>query len=399
MKKIIISSILFILSLTYPLNSQWTLSYSESGNCFTSIGQNLFLGTWFLGTLHSTDFGQSWITTGFPYPRHVISLSSNSYGVFAGTDSYGIYVSTNQGTPWTLRNSGLTQLYIQTIFCNGNIVFAGNTSGVFVSTDNGLSWAPRDAGLTSFNIYSFTSNPSYVFVGSAGGVCLSSNNGITWSVINTGLTNLNVDAMAANGNNIFAGTYGGGVFFSSNNGTNWTPVNNGLTHRFIRALIMSGNNVFAGADTGGVYFSSNNGQSWTAENDGLTIGDYFKSFLIDNNYIFASMDNSVYKRTLSEITGIHSPQNNIPDKYSLSQNYPNPFNPSTIINYQLPKSGEVKLTIYDAIGREVKILVNEKQNAGSYQVVFDGSNLPSGVYFYKLQAGDYIQTKKMGLIK
>ena len=59
----------------------------------------------------------------------------------------------------------------------------------------------------------------------------------------------------------------------------------------------------------------------------------------------------------------------------------------------------MKLIIYDAIGREVKTLVNEQQNAGSYQVEFDGSNFPSGIYFYKLQAGDYIKTKKMGLIK
>ncbi len=388
--------ILFIKGNTF---SQWSLSYNSSGNCFTSVGSDIFLGTWFTGVHRSTDFGQSWPTTGFPYPRHVISLTSNSYGVFAGTDSYGVYVSTNESAPWSLVNNGLTLLNIHTLYSNGNAVFAGNSSGVFVSTDNGSSWIPRDAGLTSFNIYSFTGNSSFIFVGSGGGVCLSSNNGSVWNAVNNGLTNLTVVALAANGNNIFAGTLGGGVFFSSNNGTLWTPINNGLTYRFIGALAISGNNIFAGTDTGGVYFSSNNGQSWAAKNDGLVAGDYFKSFLIVNNYIFASMDNSVYRRILSEITGIQSSNNNIPDKFSLSQNYPNPFNPSTIINYQIPKSSEVKLIIYDAIGKEIKTLVNGRQNAGTYKVEFDGSNLPSGVYFYKLLAGEYSVTKKMALIK
>ena len=107
----------------------------------------------------------------------------------------------------------------------------------------------------------------------------------------------------------------------------------------------------------------------------------------------------IFRRPLNELTAIKEINSEIPEIYSLSQNYPNPFNPSTIINYQLPKSGEVKLIIYDAIGREVKTLVNEQQNAGSYQIEFDGSNFPSGVYFYKLSATEFTETKKMVMIK
>jgi uncharacterized delta-60 repeat protein len=101
----------------------------------------------------------------------------------------------------------------------------------------------------------------------------------------------------------------------------------------------------------------------------------------------------------SQPIGIKKISKDIPDKFSLSQNYPNPFNPSTIINYQLPKSGDVKLIIYDAIGRELKTLVNEQQNAGSYRVEFDGSDFSSGIYFYKLSGGDFVETKKMILLK
>jgi len=89
----------------------------------------------------------------------------------------------------------------------------------------------------------------------------------------------------------------------------------------------------------------------------------------------------------------------IPTSYSLSQNYPNPFNPSTNISYLVPKLSRVVLKVYDILGREVVILVNEQKPAGNYEVMFDGHNLTSGVYFYKLQSGSFIQTKKLMLIK
>jgi hypothetical protein len=98
-------------------------------------------------------------------------------------------------------------------------------------------------------------------------------------------------------------------------------------------------------------------------------------------------------------TGIQSISNGTPDSYKLQQNYPNPFNPSTKISYSLPKAGNVNLVIFDALGREVSTLVNEEVSPGSYEVTWDASNYPSGVYFYKLSAGDYTKTRKMILIK
>lgn len=88
-----------------------------------------------------------------------------------------------------------------------------------------------------------------------------------------------------------------------------------------------------------------------------------------------------------------------PYKYELSQNYPNPFNPITNIKYQIQKAGMVNLKIYDITGREIKTLVNEVKNPGSYIVTFNGSEFASGVYFYRIQAGDFVQVKKMVLIK
>lgn len=98
-------------------------------------------------------------------------------------------------------------------------------------------------------------------------------------------------------------------------------------------------------------------------------------------------------------TGVQPISNGIPDSYKLQQNYPNPFNPSTKISYSLPRAGNVKLVVFDALGREIAILVNKQMNPGSYEVTWDASNYPSGVYFYKLTSGDYTETRKMILIK
>jgi hypothetical protein len=89
----------------------------------------------------------------------------------------------------------------------------------------------------------------------------------------------------------------------------------------------------------------------------------------------------------------------IPKKFILNQNFPNPFNPSTTIRYQMPDAGFVTLKVFDVLGREVSTLVDEYRNAGRYEVEFDGSNLASGIYFYKIQAGEFVQTRKMILIK
>lgn len=101
----------------------------------------------------------------------------------------------------------------------------------------------------------------------------------------------------------------------------------------------------------------------------------------------------------SAATDINIVSNSIPDKFTLNQNYPNPFNPNTVIKYQLLSGGDITLKVYDVLGNETVTLVNKKQNAGSYEVEFDGSRLSSGIYFYTLEAGGFISTRKMILLK
>ncbi len=100
-----------------------------------------------------------------------------------------------------------------------------------------------------------------------------------------------------------------------------------------------------------------------------------------------------------QLTSVESDQNNIPSEFALGQNYPNPFNPSTKISYQLPRSGFVNLKIYNVLGKEVAILVNEEKPAGKYEVDFNAGNLSTGVYFYKLTSNNFTQVNKMLLVK
>jgi len=99
------------------------------------------------------------------------------------------------------------------------------------------------------------------------------------------------------------------------------------------------------------------------------------------------------------VSVLQNPLNGIPTVYALEQNYPNPFNPTTKINFSIPKQGLVTLKIYDVLGKEVMVLVNEHKSIGNYEVVFNAGNLSSGAYFYRLEAGEFRDIKRMILIK
>ena len=112
------------------------------------------------------------------------------------------------------------------------------------------------------------------------------------------------------------------------------------------------------------------------------------------------ISDSVRKIVVPKITSVQQlAESTIPENYSLSQNYPNPFNPATVISYQLSANSIVSLKVFDIVGREVATLVNDRQEAGTYQTLFNAQGLASGLYFYQLRAGSYTETKKMMLVK
>jgi hypothetical protein len=147
------------------------------------------------------------------------------------------------------------------------------------------------------------------------------------------------------------------------------------------------------------------GSEWTGigfvEGNGTTTEQKSYSFRDEN------LDAGNYKYRLKQIdfdgtfeySNIVEADVKTPTEFELSQNYPNPFNPSTVISYQLPVSSNVTLKIYDILGNKISTLVNEEKSAGEYEITFNATGLPSGIYFYKLTSGEYNQSRKMLLIK
>ena len=203
---------------------------------------------------------------------------------------------------------------------------------------------------------------------------------------------------------IFAGTEFGGVFRSTDNGDIWTELNNGLTATNVSSLaINSTGHIFAGSFGGGVFRSTDNGDTWTEINNGLTNTFVYSLAINSTGHIFAGAsdygaDGGVF-RSLGPTTSVREVAGQLPSSFSLAQNYPNPFNPGTVIEFVLPQPSDITLVIYNLRGEEVRRLIEGQKPAGYHQVTWDASNVASGIYFYRLQAGDFVLTRKMVLFK
>ena len=296
---------------------------------------------------------------------------------------------------------------------NESILFAGaNDSGIYRSSGYGQNWIKINDGLTnkSINVFFAAVNNSadtLIFVGTfGGGVFVSTNNGNDWNSANTGITNQNIRAFVSINNDIsgtilFAGT-DQGVFRSSNYGSSWTAINNGLINSTIVSLQTYNGFILAGT-TGGVFISKNMGEKWDIFNTGMANAAVY-SIVIKGDYLLAGTeDDFVWKRPVSDLITGTNIKGSIPLQFNLFQNYPNPFNPTTNICYSLTESGNVKLKIFDTLGREIKTLVDSFQNAGEYFLTWDAfdeqnKRVSSGVYLYKLEAGNQNFFKKMILL-
>jgi hypothetical protein len=159
--------------------------------------------------------------------------------------------------------------------------------------------------------------------------------------------------------------------------------------------------------------STDGGVSWETDTrlTNNTAGSWYPSIAVSGSIVHTvwsddrdGNDEIYYKRNPTGNVGIQNISTEIPSAFSLEQNYPNPFNPTTKIRFAIPsnvkgQTSNVKITIYDALGREITSLVNEQLVPGTYEADWNASNYPSGVYFYKLTAGDFVETKKMLLTK
>ncbi len=273
----------------------------------------------------------------------------------------------------------------------------------FSQPDNGTNWTQINNGLTTIQVSSLAiSSSGNIFAGTyAGGVFLSTDNGTNWSEINNGLTNTYVYSLAINSNDhVFAGTWEGGVFLTTDNGGNWSQINNGLDSTDVLSLaINSIGYIFAGTYDGGIYLSTDNGANWTEINAGLAFISINSLAINSIGYVFAGTYGRGVFRSVQSTTSMEQIDNKILSSFVLEQNFPNPFNPNTTIQFQIPDFGFTTLKVYDVLGNEVATLVDEYQSAGEYEVEFVGDGLTSGIYFYQLIAGNFVQSKKMILLR
>ena len=243
----------------------------------------------------------------------------------------------------------------------------------------------------------------HLVISEESGVFVSTNNGGSWIQANYGLTDTLVNSLVISGTNIFANVSASTqakLYVASLTSPSWNLASAGLPNSFGISLAVSATNVFAGAYSNGVFLTTDNGTNWIDVNDGFGSSRTISCLAVLGDDLFAGFYNGeVRRRPLSQMITAVEDQNDIPISFNLSQNYPNPFNPSTKINYSIALSSPVILKIYDVLGNEVATLVNEEKPAGSYEVNFNASQLSSGIYFYKLQAGNFISTKKMILLK
>jgi len=395
------------LSGYYPL---WFLITNDEGDIFTETG--VLAGSY---SYRSTDEGASWIQIGVTQALlQSISFhpNGNTYAVYLGNLPPGysdLFKSSNKGDIWENIASAPPLILIVYVAKNGHI-FVGTNTTLFKSIDDGLNWEL----LLNASVTDITENQfGHLFASTAlSGVFRSTDDGANWQQINSGLayltaTKLTVDSLGY----LYAIT---GISQSSqtklyrsvestipvefvsfaanvvNNEVhlNWTTATelNNKGFEILRATQNDNEWKEIGFVPGRGTTTQISSYSFTDEN--LNPGSY--------NYRLKQIDfDGTYKYYDLEQTVVISP----PVGFELSQNYPNPFNPSTNIGFRIADFGFVTLKVYDVLGNEVATLVNEEKRAGVYEVEFSATGFSSGIYFYRLQTGTFIETKWMVLLK
>ncbi len=170
-----------------------------------------------------------------------------------------------------------------------------------------------------------------------------------------------------------------------------------MNRRIWSVDFISSNQIFAGTDSG-AFSSSDGGRTWISENNGLT-DLYVNSIILSpNGYKYAATSSGVF-RSNQPLTDVKSKNHGVLEKFTLYQNFPNPFNPTTAIGYDVPVRAHVTLVVYDILGRRVETLVDAERQPGHYEVTFDASALPSGVYLCMIQVESFSETKKLLYLK
>ncbi|MCL4538624.1 MAG: T9SS type A sorting domain-containing protein [Bacteroidetes bacterium] len=390
---------------------------SSQVNSISGIGADIYTVMDYNSIFTSTDYGATWSADTSLHSGPIQSVTVIGSKVYATTNT-GLFVSSDNGATWDSLNGGVLGTSHPAILAQSgsNLIVACQDSGqVFVSSDSGVSWTNIGSDLPE--IASMTSFGSSILAGTHDGMYLSTDEGKTWKNVNDTLININ--AMVTLGADVFAARYmwpfpigfaspspPGGIFRSTDGGFAWSAISSGISwNPQVTSLVASGSNLFVGLKdepyySGSFYSSPIAGNHWVNMGDGLPGSSVTSLYINDSDVYVGTQAGGLWRAAISQVTAIKPPQiQSLPSEFHLSQNYPNPFNPSTTISYDIPKRSHVLVSIYDVLGREVRTLVDEKEAPGTYKVLFDASSLPSGVYFYRISAGNFVETKKCLVIK
>ncbi len=366
--------------------------------------------------LKTTDKGLTWAQApGFlniprVYNRYFQSLKFTDENTGWIVSDTGIVKTTNGGNNWFLLHPNLTPnirlsnaefINNYTGWAYGNNGFS--TKNIYKSTDGGqnfnLQYQSDNQIFTKIKFYdSLYGYISLSNLFSKDNLIRTTDGGNTWTTIKTGFYSPgDIIEFFSREKAILMG--GGGFLKTINGGDTWIQI---YPTGFQSFKFKNENTGFAVSEK--VYYTTNGGYNWVPQIVGLN--DYRLGSIFIDNQGFAIAVGGIGKilRTTNYggVVGIQNINSIVPLTIQLFQNYPNPFNPATTIRYSIPGLSNVKLTIFDVLGREISVLVDKKQTAGNYNIQWDAANLNSGIYFYRLEIEGnvkYSNTKKMVLLK
>lgn len=409
---------ILVISITFFHNtgfSQWASVTSGTSNFLTSIqgiSSTINYAAGFSGTvLKSTNSGQTWTALTSPSSSNINKMffppTGNATTGWAASVS-GFYKTTNGGTSWT-------QQIASVVFAD--LLFTDLNTGMALTTASNLRITTN--GGTNFTQVNFTSNAAIhgeaLAIGNSSTFFLlgldnvtdtsyvfkSTNSGSSWSLVfHTPLDYFNLTFVNAN-TGIICGD-NGIMKRTTNGGTSWTTINTGITDDLQGVKFISSTKVYAVGSAGNILKSTDAGLTWVHQTSNTSANLRDVEVFSSDDIGYAVGSGGTIVRTTNGgngTTGMIQETGETPDKFSLSQNYPNPFNPSTNIEFRIASSGLVQIKIFDILGKEIAVVVNENMKPGTYNVSFDAASLPSETYFYRITAGNYSETKKMILIK
>jgi len=435
-----LKNIIYILIIVFSVSTSidtfaqdyWIEQSSPTTKYLRSVFFTDTLNGWISGDsgliIHTSNKGITWTIQPTGLNREVISLFflnadtgfALSWEFSAVPPNYfgtRILSTINRGVSWNNYLFPDTNLFLNTIYFHDryNGFMGGSEGKIFYTTNSGINW--HRASVDSSAFFSFPvkkikfadEHTGYAAGGAfdiAGMMWKTTNGGLNWRSVIVGPEPMN-DLYIFDRDNIFCAggdfEYGPSRLITTNGGTNWNYTEFGI--------FGIGNSIdFRTYNEGWIslgiidtfLLTTDHGISWNTVSSPDNSRIYDLQF-IDQRNGWAVGNEGVILKYNSSIIGVSEYEAGIPEKFILHQNYPNPFNPKTIISYQLSVNSFVKLIIYNVLGKEVATLVNEMQSATSgermYQVEFDGSELPSGVYFYRLSTDKITTTKKMVLIE